>query len=152
MNNELTQTLAANFIPSKGEIKQNVESMAAEIISRGEALKVRCEISAMKEALANLETLLDDAAQEQADKICGGKSSGEFMGITVQLKETPMRYDYSGIECYNKKKKALKDLEEMLKHSSFDQPYKDAESGEIVLGVPKIQPKKEYTLAIILKK
>lgn len=135
---------------SKAEIATQAQTDADAIISNGQELEALVAIASMVEYCEDLKAALKESAMEKADALCGEKSTAEFRGAKIQIKEGAARYDFKGVKCIADLEKKLKDLKDICKASSEDTPYVHLETGEVVKGVKKTCS--PDTIAIILNK
>ena len=141
---------------TKAEIASQANGFAERIIEQGQELDCMVAIASISEFCDKVKSAIKSKAIEKADELCADKSTAEYKGASIQLKETPVAYDFKQVKCITDLEEELKALKLQAKMSTPDRPYlyyKDGKLIDTICGVPKKDKKDdEYTLSIILKK
>lgn len=151
---ENTIQLSSNQLLTKADIEtasQNIVTLVAD--GQIDALQATVELAAIIKAAEDAKKAIAEYALKEADKY-GAKTFELNNGVQVQIKSTT-KYDYSGCASWSTKEKAIKLIKEQqkaietqLKASKPGSPYVDAQTGEMIEGIPST---KSVSTTIIFK-
>lgn len=135
---------------SKSELAATAKADAQRIIDNGQTLVARVAIAAISEYLKNLKAAIEDASYEVAEEKAEEKSTFDYMGVKLQLKEGAVRYDFSDIKEIANLEAKIEQLKEFAKNASEDMPVVMPTTHEVIKSVKKTYGKN--TLTVILNK
>lgn len=145
---------------SKSEIAVQAKDVAASIIEQGMELDAMVAMSAYEEFFENVKKAIVKGAKRKANELCGSKSTVEYNGCKVQMKETAVQYDFKAVPFIVEMEEDLKKVKNGAKTATPSSPYVFIKNGKILAQIDGV-PKKErvveddednYTLSIQLNK
>ena len=141
---------------TKSEIEVMAKEYAERVVAIGNPLEVMIAMAATNEFFDKVKEQIKAKAIEMADELCGAKSSVEYQGATIQLKEPAAQYDWKSVPFIVEKEEELKKIKNGAKSATPSSPFIYMVDGKILAqidGVPrKERQADDYTISIILKK
>lgn len=145
MMEDMTAVSALNMMPTtKKQIETFVERICYEVEEGNEnPLKLYVQVKALEKAIGDIKSRIEEMAVNEAEKY-GERGAFGVYGAMLQIKETGIRYDFSGSEEWKHAndvveaaKEAMRAVEKRLKTATRNSPYFDPISGEEITGIPK---------------
>lgn len=143
-----------NLVVLKNDFTSALERIVDSVLEGEEsALRLSVIIKAMETALDNAKGKIQDVAMSEAELY--GERSFKDHGARFNLTEAGIKYDYSQSTSWSSLQSTIEEarnrqkaIEEQMKKASEHTPYIDAESGEVITGVPK-QSKKIIKITLL---
>lgn len=144
---------------TKSEIEVMAKDYAEKILASGNQLDVMIAMTVTQEFFKQLENSIGKQARKIADKLCGTKSTIEYKGVQIQMKEPAVQYDWKAVPFIAKREEELKKIKDGAKGATPSSPFIYMVDGKILAqidNVPKKESKRdeddEYVMSIIIPK
>lgn len=144
---------------TKSEIEVMAKEYAEKILSSGNQLDVMIAMTVTQEFFKQLENSIGKQARKIADELCGAKSTIEYKGVQIQMKEPAVQYDWKAVPFIAKREEELKKIKDGAKGATPSNPFIYMVDGKILAqidGVPRKESKRdeddEYIMSIIIPK